>query len=410
MKKYNFNWYKRKLIWIINVLLSVILFVFKPFRKKNIWVFGCWEGKRYDDNSRYLYEYIRKQSVDIRCIWISRDSSIPMELSEKGYEAYSAGSLKGIKYMLLAGVSFYTNGMDDLSDLCWIKGSLVVCLNHGNTGIKKAAYTLDKFKKASITKTIKIIRDKLFNYYYYDICVTTSKMSSELFEELYGDHDKKKYVIAGMPRNDILRKRELFDLDVPSIIDKEYKYILYLPTYREYNNSVIKDLMEQMMADEEILNLFETKKIRFLVKPHNIDETSAKVTKSNPLFKFVKSQDVESTQVLMAFSDCIITDYSSCGIDFAMTGKPVFIYVPDFDDYNLDNGFRDMWMSFYMKHPEYKSYDFLKKEIIAYFDTGSYDSGASEWINNIYLDESLADSIYSQNVLEIIAKKIGVCL
>ena len=74
MRKYNWNWYKRKLIWIINVALSFILLVFKPFRNKRIWVFGCWEGKRYDDNSRYLYEYIYNNNSNIRCIWISRDN------------------------------------------------------------------------------------------------------------------------------------------------------------------------------------------------------------------------------------------------------------------------------------------------------------------------------------------------
>ena len=408
MKKYNFNWYKRKIIWILNVFLSVVLFIVMPFRKKNVWVFGCWEGKRYDDNSRYLFEYVNENNKEIRCIWISRNTEVVESLSKKGYEVYTANSWKGIASMLLAGVSFYTNGMDDLSDLCWIKGSLVVCLNHGNTGIKKAAFTLDKFKKDSLVKTIKLLRDKLFNYYYYDVCITTSPMSSDLFEELYGDHDKKKYVIAGMPRNDILRHRELFDVKVPEIIDEACKYILYLPTYREYKNSVIKDLMERMMDDRDIVSLFEKWNIRFLVKPHNIDETSEKLERTSQYFKFVNSQDVESTQVLMAFADCVITDYSSCGIDFAMTGKPVFIYVPDFEEYNKDNGFRDMWNSFYLEHPEYKDYEYLKNEIINYFDKNLFNSGANEWINNIYLDKNLSDSVYSQNVLEVISKKMGI--
>lgn len=408
MKNYNWNWYKRKITWIGNVLVSVPLRFSYPFRDKKLWVFACWEGKRYDDNARYLYEYISSYHPEIKCVWISRDANVVNELKKSNKEVYLSSTKAGIKCMLKAGASFYTNGLDDFSDLCFLYGSKTICLNHGNTGIKKAAYTLEKFEKDGLVKKFKQFRDKLFSQYHYDLCVTTSQISSHLFRELYGDPDERKYIITGMPRNDILINRQLFTIDRPKIIVEGYRYILYLPTYREYKNTVIKDLLENLMNDRRFISMLEREKVKFLVKPHNIDVTSAKVEIVNNNFMFVKSDDVESTQVLMAFSDCLITDYSSCGTDFALTKKPVLFYVPDFDRYNKDNGFRDMWMQFYVEHPEFRELNNLKDQIYSYFCNGSYDTAANDWINSVYLGEDIVDTIYSENVYKRVIEELGI--
>jgi CDP-glycerol glycerophosphotransferase len=36
---------------------------------------------------------------------------------------------------------------------------------------------------------------------------------------------------------------------------------------------------------------------------------------------------------LLAISDLLITDYSSCMFDFAITGKPMIFYIPDEEEY-----------------------------------------------------------------------------
>lgn len=407
MRKYNWNWYKRKFTWIGNVMISLPLRLSRPFRNKNIWVFACWEGKRYDDNSKYLYEYVNEYHPEIQCIWISRDTTIVNSLIRENKKAFLSHSKAGIKSMLCAGAAFYTNGLDDFSNICLLYGSKIVCLNHGNTGIKKAAYTLEKFKKNSFVKHFKLFRDKLFNYYYYDLCVTTSKISSNLFCELYGDLDKRKYIITGMPRNDILLNYDLFKIKKPSIFEKDYKYILYLPTYREYKNTIVKDLLEYLMNDYDFLMMMEKKKVKFLIKPHNIDGTNPLIEIKNDNFKFVKSNEIESTQILMAYSDCLITDYSSCSIDFALTGKPVLFYIPDFDLYNKNNGFRALWMDFYNKHPEYRKIRMLKHQLIAYFNNNIFDETANRWINSIYLGHEINDTVYSENVYKRIKKELG---
>lgn len=408
MKKYHFSYYKRKIIWLLNALLSLFFRLSKPFRNKKIWVFGCWEGKRYDDNSRYLYEYILNYKKDIRPIWISSDIKIIEKLNLEGKEAYYSKSLKGIITMMRAGVCFYTNGLDDFSDICLLYGSNIVCLNHGNTGIKKAAYTLNKYAHNKVLKKFKIIRDKIFSYYFYNECVATSKISSELFKELYGDKDDRKYIITGMPRNDLLTHKELFKVKKPPFIEEGFKYILYMPTYREYKNSVIKDLIDNLICDEKFNNILEENKIKFLIKPHNIDTTSKKVKINNKNYKFINSDEIESTQILMSFCDYLITDYSSCSIDFALKNKPVFFYTPDIEHYNRDNGFREMWMKFYKNHNEFKYVEKLKCNLISCIIENSKNTDVINWINSIYLCEEIKDTIYSENIYCYIKKRIGL--
>ena len=396
------------MVWSLNVVISLPLRLSKPFRKKTLWVFGCWEGIRYDDNSRYLYEYIKEAHKEIECVWISRNPEIVSKLQKEGTKAYLASSLSGITCMLRAGATFYTNGLDDLSDVCWLYGSEIVCLNHGNTGIKKAGYTLDKFSNKGIKVRLKRVRDSLFNYYKYDKCACTSNTSCKLFRELYGDPNPKKYMISGMPRNDLLEHPDLFNVSKPSFLNDEYRYIVYLPTYREYKNNVIKEFVDNIINDEELKAFMEQHKICLLVKPHNIDFTSAAVDLKSNIVKFVSSDDVESTHVLMSFSDFLITDYSSCGTDFALTGKPVVFYTPDFEEYRQDNGFREMWLNFYNKHPEFRSFEHVKHEIMTYFVNGVFDHSPVDWLNSVYLSPKIKGTLYSENVYRIISREVGL--
>ena len=44
-------------------------------------------------------------------------------------------------------------------------------------------------------------------------------------------------------------------------------------------------------------------------------------------------------QELLAASDIMITDYSSCMFDFMLSAKPAFIFATDIEKYNSDRGF-----------------------------------------------------------------------
>ena len=52
----------------------------------------------------------------------------------------------------------------------------------------------------------------------------------------------------------------------------------------------------------------------------------------------VDATDYPDAQELLAVSDCMISDYSSILEDFALTGRPGFVYAPDIEEYMGDRG------------------------------------------------------------------------
>lgn len=91
--------------------LNMILFNLcrlNPFRNKKIWVFGGVEGKKFDDNSRYMFEYINSHHSDtIRAIWLTRKKATAQLVRDLGYEAYTFYSAKGIRALLVLVLFFF---------------------------------------------------------------------------------------------------------------------------------------------------------------------------------------------------------------------------------------------------------------------------------------------------------------
>ena len=78
----------------INILLFNLCRLW-PFRQKRLWVFGAWEGRKYDDNAKYLFEYIGSCHPEIRIVWLTNSIDAVRQVRTMGYEAYLNGSKKG---------------------------------------------------------------------------------------------------------------------------------------------------------------------------------------------------------------------------------------------------------------------------------------------------------------------------
>ena len=52
-------------------------------RNHNLWVFGARDGRRYDENTKYLYEYMNSREPDIHAVWLTREPAIRRALKKK---------------------------------------------------------------------------------------------------------------------------------------------------------------------------------------------------------------------------------------------------------------------------------------------------------------------------------------
>ena len=75
-------------------------------KSNNVWIFGAWYGNRYSDNTSYLFEYIYKEKLPVKAIWLSNKDKIISHLRSKGYRAFNKNSIFGFYYGCRAAVSF----------------------------------------------------------------------------------------------------------------------------------------------------------------------------------------------------------------------------------------------------------------------------------------------------------------
>ena len=395
----------RNKFWPINTVISMPLRLSSPFRNKHLWVFAAWNGQRYDDNSRYLYEYILKNRPEITAVWVTKSDDIYHQMKEQGLPVVHGNSAEGRKTMLKAGVAFYTNGIDDFSNICMLYGAVTVHLGHAAAAIKKTGTAVNNYHHFPLKKYLKYIKNKLFTYYHFTYVCASSELAAQSKISTY-KAKAEQIIYTGMPRNDIFRNIDAINpKDVLGFEDADkYKYILYLPTYRLYPNTAVAGVAESVAADSDFIDLLEKNKYKILIKLHNVD--SKIELKTCDALKVLKNEEVSSTQELLAISEMLISDYSSCVIDFAIKNSPNVLYAPDLNEYNEDNGIKDSWMEIYESDSTIKDPEGLKEVIKEFIITGKYDLSVNELLNRY---SSANDAVSNcRKLTDILCQKLSV--
>lgn len=392
------NTARRKRYWKINAFLYYLLKL-NFMRDKNLWIFGAWEGNKYDDNTKYFFEYINKYHKEIRAIWISNNPEIINEVREKGFEAELSYSKAGKIIQLKAGKAFLTNGIDDFDNINYIYGAQIIGLWHA-VPIKRTYYAqIEKGTKRYIKQRIK---DIIFCWVHQDLSIATSKYCRELLSQMF-HMSSKKIVVTGFPRNDVFIEKSL-----PSKVLKnmwaadEYKYVLYMPTYRPENNSTIFSAILKLTQSVRLIEYMKKNRIRLLIKLHYM--TKIELTDMPDGFYFLEKDEISSTQELLNISELLITDYSSCITDFVITRKPSLLYAPDYRQYINEVGLYDEWIPIYEKYAE-KDEDRLAHDIIYILQEPENCLGTTNAILNMCYDEKMMEISACRQLWDYLFKK-----
>ena len=105
---------------------------------------------------------------------------------------------------------------------------------------------------------------------------------------------------------------------------------------------------------------------------------------------------------LIAASDAVLTDYSSCAFDAAYAYIPVFLYADDVEEYRANRG-KFMWKPGELPFSTAKTNEKLKLDIMS-FDACSYREHLNEFFRKIFLIE---DGHASERVADIICGFMG---
>lgn len=303
-------------------IISVITYGLSKLipKKKNRWIFGAWFGNAVSDNTKALYEYVKKNCPEIERIWISND---PSKVNLPGCIVSKRNSVDSLRYILTAKVAVMNQGFGDFAAYNFLGGAYKVQLWHGVAWKKigKDAYP-----------ELKGVHERVFNLInHYDLYVAPSDEFGEILKKAFRANEDE-IVYTGQPRNQSLLDenfcKESRDYLLKSIGEGDKKIVVYMPTFRDKTADVFSfcdaHIASQIgkLAEEHHFVLIE----KAHVKSGNKDEVNLK---DNHIYRM----PTEDAQILLGGADILITDYSSCFFDFMVRDKPIIHYIYDFDYY-----------------------------------------------------------------------------
>ena len=244
-------------------------------------------------------------------------------------------------------------------------------------------------------------------------CITSySKTYSTLMNASYGV-DGNKYIITGMPRNDLLlssngkiKLSEILNLDLSG-----KRVIFYMPTFRktfygEENGVVNKfKILDVHGFSFELFNDFlEENNIILILKYHpaHVEQAKSyiKTRKINNLYiiedDYLRNKELDLYEILNA-ADLLITDYSSVYFDYLLLDRPIIFTPLDLEEYRENRGFLLEPYEFWTPGPKCYTFEQLTKEIKKVLKDDSYYKKERETICNIvhhYKDANSSERVW----------------
>ncbi len=192
----------------------------------------------------------------------------------------------------------------------------------------------------------------------YDYIACPSRITGRHFSEGFG-YDGSNAVLLGLPRIDFIASE---DPEMSDEIRKHYgagrdgkKVILYVPTFRRISRTDYMSLARHI--DKEKYDL--------LVRLHPLDDTP-----KEPAEGVIFADEYGSYDLLKA-CDIVISDYSSFVVEASITGKPLYLYTYDLEQYEADNG-----LNVRFSEESIGKYQFTDAEELAACLEEEYDSDA----------------------------------
>lgn len=285
----------------------------------------------FDGNSGALYFYMQKQKKFRRYtyVWIIKGFKDGSFNNSRRVMVYSIENESKEKRWLInhARFSFY----DDVPIQAKGKLARTIYLTHGCPPIKNVKGIINVPE-------------------YVDYSITSSEFTAQIASEQYS-FPKSRFIITGQPRNDVL-----FD-SVQNIqffyeFGKYKKVIIWLPTFRkskyEERNDTLKELpygvpLITSKNDWEKINKdFNHLGVLLVIKTHPVQDVSELQSIINTNYSNIviyTSDDLYKSKIcvnqLFAYSDALISDYSSVVFDYLLTNKPIAYSQDDIDEYKL---------------------------------------------------------------------------
>ncbi len=145
-------------------------------------------------------------------------------------------------------------------------------------------------------------------------------------------HYEGEVLMDGCPKNDILIRNDPAEAAAVRArlgVGEGTRLLLYAPTYRDNFERKRQDAVLDLSATLDHLEAHTGERWLCLYRAHY--KNAGLNVREDPRVRDATAW--EQMSELLLVSDMLITDYSSCGGDFALLRRPLFLYCADEDDY-----------------------------------------------------------------------------
>lgn len=319
---------------ILAILIGIALYPFLKFWpiSEKRWVFGAQNGNAYIDNSKYLFEFVLKNHQELKPIWITRSYKTFRELKKRHLPVAHNLSIFGLWYVATAHIVAFSTTRSDILFVHPKRKRKIVNLWHGMP-MKKIVYDYAPHRPEN--KNWKgNIWDKLvvpFSHKHVALIPATSKYFQGILTSAFRNNN---VFVTGQPRTDVFFQWNSGDIKKELGFQENDKIITYMPTHRAYGKGELNPrIFEQ---NKSAIEYFEQNNIKLVWKFHknmldhyNPDNETLSISLVDLTAKQVDPQK------LLFISDILITDYSSCYIDYLLLKRPVLFYL--YDNYETDD-------------------------------------------------------------------------
>ena len=366
---------------ILRVLFKPLTLINKIKKKEDNLIF-LYTNLGFRDNVRALYEYLIKNKYNEKYRIVVSIKEYKHYKNQAPHNVRFVSLITGIPYFLKAKYAFYCFGKYPIKPG---RNQTVVNMWHG-TPMKRIGNLEEGLEQV--------------DYNYFTSVITNSKIHKELMAQIFSCNEEN-VDIMGYPRCD-----ELFEVDN---VQDEYirgsakKIILWLPTYREYDEEFVISTLgpEDLNQIDELLEKLESKMI---VKMHPLQKVE-RIDRWNNI-QILSEDDIKKSGItvysILRNADGLITDYSSVYYDYMLLNRPIGFAIQDINKYESERGFLFEKPKEYMPGYNIKNVEDAKKfiqDIVAGVDKFSEERKRINRLVNKYKDGENSRRIVERYIL-----------
>lgn len=304
---------KRTMKKIKYFVFYILYFILSPFFKiKKRIFFVCFNFTQYSDSQRAICEKMHALYPDYDLIWLYRPNpKMQLHLFPTYVRFIKFSYFRFLKY--LSSSFCVINNFEYTKEFIKKKKQFFIQTYHGDRYFKKVLFDCNPNHKNIMDGDV------------VDLGISGSDFSEQRLYKISLRYDGPLLKI-GMPRNDLLVTRNTSRESILKElgIKNDKRILLFAPTFRDSDNGFFHNYLD---FNRLLLTLGDDYVICYRLHKASL---KSDIIQTDKIIDVTDYYDISN---LLVVADMLITDYSSCACDFALTEKPVILTLFDYEDY-----------------------------------------------------------------------------